>query len=171
MSRRTIVTVVTVAAICSTAAYGQQKLTVAGTVVTNMASAAGPAAIATAPVAQGMKMTATLTPQKGGTVAGTGTVQAGSSASTTVATVSLTGGTPGAVYPWHVHVGKCGMTPGGKVWGDGSAYKPLKVGSDGTATSTATISMAPPTTGDYYVNIHASPSDLGTIVSCGNLGM
>jgi hypothetical protein len=28
-----------------------------------------------------------------------------------------------------------------------------------------------PTSGDYYVNIHASPTDMGTIVSCGNLGM
>jgi Cu/Zn superoxide dismutase len=161
-------TFVAVAAICSSTAYAQQPLSVPGHVVTSLASAT---VVAPTVMAQGMKMTATLTPQKGGTVAGKATVQAGSGAGTTVATVSLTGGTPGAVYPWHVHVGKCGMMPGGKVWGDGSAYKPMTVGSDGTATSTATISMAPPSSGGYYVNIHASPSDMGTIVSCGNLGM
>jgi len=121
--------------------------------------------------AQGMKMSAKLTPMKGGTIAGMATVEPGTSANTTMATVSLTGAKPGAAYPWPVHVGKCGMTPGGKVWGDASAYKPLTAGSDGTAKGTATISMAVPTSGDYYVNIHASPTDMGTIVSCGNLGM
>jgi hypothetical protein len=119
--------------------------------------------------AQGMKMTATLAPQGGGTIAGTATVAPGTSAGTTVATVSITGAKPGAVYPWHVHVGKCGTS--GKVWGNGSAYKPLTAGSDGTAKGTATINMAVPTSGDYYVNIHASPTNLATIVSCGNLGM
>jgi len=121
--------------------------------------------------AQGMKMTATLAPQGGGTIAGMATVEPGTSAGTTVATVSLTGAKPGAVYPWHVHVDKCGMTPGGKVWGDASAYKPLTAGSDGTAKGTATIKMAVPASGGYYVNIHASPTNMATIVSCGNLGM
>jgi Cu/Zn superoxide dismutase len=164
-------TIATVAALCSTVAYAQQKVNVPGHVVASMSSAVVATPAAAARDGQGMKMTATLTPQKGGTIAGTASVEAGSSAGTTTATVSLTGAKPGSVYPWHVHVGKCGMTPGGKVWGDPSAYKPLTAGSDGTAKATATISMALPTSGDYYVNIHASPSDLGTIVSCGNLGM
>jgi hypothetical protein len=161
--------IATVAAVFSTVAYAQ-KGNVPGHDA-SVSSATGTAAGAAIGRQQGMKMTATLAPAKGGTIAGTATVEPGPSAGTTVATVSLTGAKPGAVYPWHVHVGKCGMTPGGKVWGDGSAYKPLTAGSDGTAKGTATISMAVPTSGDYYVNIHASPSDMGTIVSCGNLGM
>jgi len=156
-------TVATVAAVCSAAAYAQQKLHAPEHIAIVASS--------TAVGAQGMKMTATLTPAKGGTIAGTATVAAGSGAGSTVATVSITGGKAGAVYPWHVHVGKCGQTPGGKVWGDPSAYKPLTAGADGSAKGTATIAMAVPTSGDYYVNIHASPSDMGTIVSCGNLGM
>jgi hypothetical protein len=164
-------TIATVAVVFSTVAYAQQKVNVPGHGAASLSAATVAPGSATAAEAQGMKMTATLTPQKGGTIAGTATVAPGTSAGTTVATVSLTGAKPGAVYPWHVHVGKCGMTPGGKVWGDPSAYKPLTAGSDGTAKGTATIAMAVPTSGGYYVNIHASPSDMATIVSCGNLGM
>ncbi len=161
-------TIATVAAVFSTVAYAQ-KVSLPGHGAS--VSATVPVRAAATSEGQGMKMTATLTPAKGGTIAGTATVEPGTGAGTTVATVSLTGAKPGAVYPWHVHVGKCGMTPGGKVWGDPSAYKPLTAGSDGTAKGTATISMAVPASGDYYVNIHASPSDMATIVSCGNLGM
>ena len=161
-------TIATVAAVFSTVAYAQ-KVSLPGHGAS--VSATVPVRAAATTEGQGMKMTATLTPAKGGTIAGTATVEPGTGAGTTVATVSLTGAKPGAVYPWHVHVGKCGMTPGGKVWGDPSAYKPLTAGSDGTAKGTATISMAVPASGDYYVNIHASPSDMATIVSCGNLGM
>lgn len=162
-------TIATVAAVFSTVAYAQ-KVSVPGHGA-NLSSATATARAAATSDQQGMKMTATLAPAKGGTIAGTATVEPGTSAGTTVATVSLTGAKAGAVYPWHVHVGKCGMTPGGKVWGDASAYKPLTAGSDGTAKGTATISMAVPMSGDYYVNIHASASDMATIVSCGNLGM
>jgi hypothetical protein len=162
-------TIATVAAVCSAVAYAQ-KVSLPGHSA-NLSPTTVPARAATTNDVQGMKMTATLAPAKGGTIAGTATVEPGTSSGTTVATVSLTGAKPGAVYPWHVHVGKCGMTPGGKVWGDPSAYKPLTAGSDGTAKGTATISMAVPMSGDYYVNIHASPSDMATIVSCGNLGM
>ncbi|MFI5248855.1 MAG: hypothetical protein ACHQTF_02735 [Gemmatimonadales bacterium] len=162
-------TIAAVAAVFSTVAYAQTvSLPAHGASLTSSTVPAGAAATSEG---QGMKMTATLTPAKGGTIAGTASVEPGTGAGTTVATVSLTGAKPGAVYPWHVHVGKCGMTPGGKVWGDPSAYKPLTAGSDGTAKGTATISMAVPASGDYYVNIHASPSDMATIVSCGNLGM
>jgi hypothetical protein len=162
-------TIATVAAVFSTVAYAQKGSLPGHGAILSSATVSARAAVTRD--GQGMKMTATLTPQKGGTIAGTATVEPGTSAGTTVATVSITGAKPGAVYPWHVHIGKCGMTPGGKVWGDASAYKPLTAGSDGTAKGTATISMAVPMSGDYYVNIHASPSDLGTIVSCGNLGM
>jgi hypothetical protein len=162
-------TIATVAVMFSTVAYAQ-KVSLPGHGA-NLSSVTVPVRAAVTSDGQGMKMTATLAPQNGGTIAGTATVEPGTSSGTTVATVSLTGAKPGAVYPWHVHVGKCGMTPGGKVWGDPSAYKPLKAGSDGTAKGTATISMAVPASGDYYVNIHASPTDMGTIVSCGNLGM
>jgi len=118
--------------------------------------------------AQGMKWTATLDPMNGSTVKGTASLAPGKTGGTSVATISITGGTPGAVYPWHIHTGKCG---GGGVLGSGAAYKPVKVGSDGSGTSTADLSVAAPTTGDYHVNVHASPTDMKTIAACGELAM
>ena len=106
---------------------------------------------------------ATLAPPAGSssTVNGTAGVKGSS------AWVKLTGGTAGATYPWHVHVGTCGTN--GPVFGSASAYKPVTIGSDGKGDSKATLSMPLPDTGSYYVNIHASASDMKTIVSCGNL--
>jgi superoxide dismutase, Cu-Zn family len=124
---------------------------------------------ATGRSAQGMKWTTTLTSMNGNKVTGTASLAPGSSGGSSVATISIKGGTAGATYPWHVHTGKCAA--GGGVFGPGSAYKPVKAGSDGTGTSTANLTVASPTTGDYHVNVHASPSDMKTIVACGDLTM
>ena len=153
-------TLAALAALCSLAASASRNH-VTGT------SSTAPSGVSRA--AQGMKWTATLAPGAGSKIAGTASFAAGSAAGTSVATISITGGTPGATYPWHVHTGKCG--PGGGVVGAGSAYKPITVGADGTGKSTATVSVATPSSGDYHVNVHASATDMGTIVSCGNLGM
>jgi hypothetical protein len=117
---------------------------------------------------QAMKWTATLESVGGSTVKGTATLAPGATAGTAVATLSITGGTAGAAYPWHVHVGKC---PTGGVFGGGAAYKPLTAGSDGSGTSTANLPVASPSTGDYHVNVHASATDMKTIVACGDLKM
>jgi hypothetical protein len=84
-----------------------------------------------------------------------------------VATINLTGGTPGSSYPWHVHTGKCG---GGGVFGGGDSYKPVTVGADGKGTATANLKAAMPASGDYHVNVHNSATDMAT-ASCGNFGM
>lgn len=82
-------------------------------------------------------------------------------------TVSITGGTPGATLPWHVHDGKCTDT-GAPVVGDASAYPPLVVGAGGTATATAHIPVKLNEAKNYIINVHASPTNLGTIVACGD---
>jgi hypothetical protein len=53
--------------------------------------------------------------------------------------------------------------------GEASAYTPLTVGINGRATGSATLEIPMPRSGEFMVNIHASPDDLGTIVACGNL--
>jgi hypothetical protein len=116
---------------------------------------------------QGMKWTATLKSEGGSTVAGTATLGPGSSAGTSVATISITGGKAGASYPWHIHMGKCGS---GGVFGGGSSYKPVKIGSDGTGTSTADLKVGVPSSGDYHVNVHGSATNLAP-VACGDLSM
>ncbi|HWZ60059.1 MAG TPA: hypothetical protein VNW46_13875 [Gemmatimonadaceae bacterium] len=114
-----------------------------------------------------MKWTATLAPQGSSKIAGTATVAPDGASKMTV-TVSITGGDPNATYPWHVHTGKCTAGP---VYGPGSAYKPIKADASGAGTVTVTVPVASPESGDYHVNVHKSPSDMGTIVSCGELTM
>jgi len=96
-----------------------------------------------------------------------GTVTGTTAHDSTHVTVNITGGTPGTTLPWHVHDGKCSDT-GAPIVGDVSAYPPLVVGSDGTATATAHLSVKLNEARNYTINVHASPTNLGTIVACGD---
>jgi hypothetical protein len=82
-------------------------------------------------------------------------------------TVTISNATPGGLHPWHVHRGRCGDN--GPIVGDASAYKPLAVDSKGSASASARLTIAMPENGDYYVNVHALATNMGTIISCGNL--
>ncbi len=81
--------------------------------------------------------------------------------------VEITNATPGAVHPWHVHRGQCGYDQG--VVGSAGDYEPLRVNDDGRASRDATLDMTLPRTGEYFVNVHASETNLSAIVACGNL--
>ena len=85
----------------------------------------------------------------------------------TEAEVTLANAVPGGLHPWHVHRGRCGQDQG--IFGPTEAYKPLKVGGDGRASSKAVLDVATPKTGQYFVNVHASTQNMQTIVACGNL--
>lgn len=85
----------------------------------------------------------------------------------TVAQVEITNAVPGGKHPWHVHKGQCGSDQG--ILGPADGYKPLQVGSDGKASSTAVLPVPRPKTGDYFVNVHASAKNMKTTVACGNL--
>ena len=88
-------------------------------------------------------------------------------ANQTRAHVDISNAVPGAVHAWHVHRGQCGSDQG--IFGPADAYKPLKVEGNGKASETAVLQVPLPKTGDYFVNVHASPKNLKTIVACGNL--
>jgi hypothetical protein len=83
------------------------------------------------------------------------------------AAVDLTNAVPGGNHPWHVHQGECGSN--GAIVGPASSYRPLEVNGDGKATANADLPVAMPTTGQYHINVHASPNNMGTIIACGNL--
>jgi hypothetical protein len=85
----------------------------------------------------------------------------------TVAHVEIGNAVPGGVHPWHVHRGQCGSDQG--ILGPPDAYKPLKVEGSGRANSTAELSIPLPKTGAFFVNVHASARNMGTIIACGNL--
>jgi hypothetical protein len=46
---------------------------------------------------------------------------------------------------------------------------PLAVDGNGNASSTARLNVTLPDSGNYYVNVHALATNMGTIISCGNL--
>lgn len=99
-----------------------------------------------------------------------GAVQANSTPGGTSVSIRFTGkGMEGMTHthPWHVHGGTCGS--GGAIIGNPGAYPPLQVGAGGSATAAATIAAALEPGDEYYVNVHASPEDLGTIVACAQL--
>jgi superoxide dismutase, Cu-Zn family len=121
--------------------------------------------------------TATLAPPDGSTSTVKGTAQVdGVSAS-----VTLTGGTPGATYPWQVHSGVCGSH--GPMFGGAPGelsgriasrtipytYPPITIAPDGTGQGTAKMRTPIPDTGSYYVSVQAATWNMQTIVSCGNL--
>jgi hypothetical protein len=97
----------------------------------------------------------------------TGTIRALALDGRTEVTVALNGASPNETHPWHVHEGACGS--GGPIVGDASAYAPLQVGSAGSANGSANLALELNEAKDYYVNVHASASDLQTIIACGDL--
>ena len=109
---------------------------------------------------------ATLTPVGASTVRGTAMVHSMNNRQTVE--IQIAGGNASAVYPWHLHTGRCadGM---GSIVGSAQAYTALGAGSDGSAALTTDIPVALDASQHYHVNVHASPSDMGTIVSCGDL--
>lgn len=117
--------------------------------------------------AEGEDWKATLSSTTGSTVGGT--VEARSGRTGTTATIRLIGASSGGRHPWHIHRGTCGSN--GPIVGPADAYPVLVVGADGRATATATVAedIGIGDVDDFYVNVHASPQAMGTIIACGDL--
>ena len=109
---------------------------------------------------------ATLTPMNGSSVSGSARGTTGHDM--TMVTVNVSGAQAGATLPWHIHEGKC-TDASPPVVGPASAYPPLHIGPGGTATAQVHLTMDLNEAKDYIINVHASPTNLGTIVSCGDL--
>jgi hypothetical protein len=88
-------------------------------------------------------------------------------AGNTAASVTIGGANAGAEHPWHLHVGTCAT--GGGIVGAANAYPALRPGANGNATATASLAVGLDPNAAYHVNVHRSPSDLGTVVACGDL--
>ncbi len=103
----------------------------------------------------------------GAATTGMAMMMAGKSATTTEVSVDLKGETAGVTRPWHIHTGSCAK--GGGVFGGGRSYTPITIDEKGAGSSTATLAVALPDTGSYYVNIHESAANMSKIVACGDL--
>lgn len=86
---------------------------------------------------------------------------------TTEVVLTLGNTSPGGVHPWAIHRGQCGEDKG--VFGAEEDYPPLRVGTDGTGSSRATVALDTPGGGDYFVSVQASPANHELTVACGNL--
>jgi hypothetical protein len=100
-------------------------------------------------------------------ITGTARIMPDTQLGQTVATVTISNATPGAVYPWFVELGRCGSDLG--ILGAEQWYSPVTIGPDGTGTATVHLASGTPITGSYFVSVRASPSARGQIVACGNL--
>jgi hypothetical protein len=85
----------------------------------------------------------------------------------TLISLQITNAASGGLHPWSIRQGTCGNDQG--EFGSERAYRPLHVGSDGTASATVTQNQPPPRTGSYFVQVVASPTNTGTVIACGNL--
>lgn len=97
----------------------------------------------------------------------TGTARAVVRSGGTSIVVSLIGAQPNTAHPWHIHDGTC--ESGGAVVGSPGAYPPLMVGTTGQAQARATLPGPLATGQNYHVNVHASATEMNTIVACGDL--
>ena len=79
--------------------------------------------------------------------------------------VVLLSGTPvDGVHPAHFHAGDCGS--------GGDIVVPLENvnGRSGLSVTTTDAPYDDVVNGNYYLNIHLSPDNIGTIVACGEVG-
>lgn len=83
------------------------------------------------------------------------------------AELTLTGDQAGATRPWRIHKGTCAKDEG--VVGEASKFAPASVGADGKGSAKATLDAPLSAAGTYFVAVHASASDMETIVACGAL--
>jgi len=100
-------------------------------------------------------------------ITGQATMAPGSSDGSTTVTLSLANATPGGVHPWQMHHGQCGNDQG--VFGSNSAYRPIQIGGDGQATTSARVPVQTPASGDYFVSVQASAVNEETTIACGNM--
>lgn len=94
-------------------------------------------------------------------------MEPGTKRGTTQAVLNLSNASPGGLHPWAIHLGQCGRDAG--VFGNSGDYPPLRVSSDGTGLSSATVAIDTPLSGAYFVSVQASPANADLTVACGNL--
>jgi hypothetical protein len=85
----------------------------------------------------------------------------------TNATVTLTGGVSGQVHPWAIHEGKCSAM--GTMVGTMSAYPDITIGANGNGQANVQLDARLDEAKDYAVAVHASHSNMATIIACGDL--
>lgn len=115
---------------------------------------------AAAPAGAGASLVIPLNTQNGSGESGTATLKDSSDGLLVVLTVN--GGNAAGPQPVHIHDGSCAKLGGVKY--------PLKTVTAGASTTTVPkVTIAMLQSGVYAINVHQSPSAIGTYVACGDL--
>ena len=112
-----------------------------------------------------MDWAAAVAGKDGSPIHGSATMKSTADDKGTEIDLKLMGVAASASHVWHVHTGSC--TKAGAPWGGAGNYKPIVADAKGNGESKATIPLAVPDTGSYYVNIHEGTK----IVACGDMKM
>ena len=118
------------------------------------------------PTKKGEDWSATLRGM-GGFASVSGEVKATSLEGKTEARVAVKGAVAGGQHPWMIHEGSCNL-PGAGV-GTASDYPVITITADGSGTAVANLMHRLDEAKDYIAVVHASQSDMNTIVACGDL--
>lgn len=125
-----------------------------------------PAPLAAAAAVPNLRLVATLQPFNS-PVLGEARLAPGRTAGEMQASVQIRNSVVGLEHRWQIRRGDCGTAVGNDV-APTSSNSLLRVGSDGTASITATLPVTLPVDGQYHLSILRSRSD-DTVIACGVL--
>jgi hypothetical protein len=81
--------------------------------------------------------------------------------------VVISGDTPGALRPWHLHSGLCGEQA--PIVGPEKAYAKIRINARGNGVAVIDLPIPFPEAGALFVNVHESTKMMENIVTCGQL--
>lgn len=114
------------------------------------------------------KWSADLAPP-GGALGPHGSVvlEPGKRPNSTLVRVVISGDTPGALRPWHLHTGMCGEQ--GPIVGPEQSYARIRINARGNGVAVIELPVPFPQAGALFVNVHESLKAMEHIVTCGQL--
>jgi len=114
------------------------------------------------------KWSADLAPPNGVTGPhGSVVLEPGKRPNSTRVRVVISGDTPGALRPWHLHTGQCGEQ--GPIVGPEKSYARIRINGRGNGVAVIELAIPFPESGALFVNVHESIKSMETIVTCGQL--
>jgi hypothetical protein len=118
-------------------------------------------------LASGTEWTATIFPTTVSAIHGTLKFVRTDPAMQTRVIFALSDGTADAVRPWHIHYGVCGNDH--TIVGKPGDYPPLVMSSQGNLSAIAQLPVELVKGTRYVVHLHASPSEMKTVIACAPL--
>ncbi len=94
-------------------------------------------------------------------------VEPGNKPNHTRVRVVISGDTPGALRPWHLHSGVCGEQA--PIVGPEQSYARIRINARGNGVAVIDLPIPFPEAGALFVNVHESLKAMENIVTCGQL--